>query len=200
MRRHLAFLFAAGVVCAIPRGADACSCIGGTPPCAAVWQYGAVFVAQVLRVEQTQTQRRVHLQLQESFRGPSTIATISTGSGGGDCGYAFQPGETYLIYANSNQATGAYSTGICSRTRPISQATEDLGYLRTAARTPSNFGVLRGTVSRSDPSTEGRYTFAPFAGIRVTVTGSGVRQEATTPHPSSSSAHPPLPTQAGGSR
>src|SRR5688572_16530322 len=152
MRRHLAFLFAAGVLCAIPRAAQACSCIGGIAPCAAVWQTDAVFVAQIVRIEQASMRRRVHLQPLETFRGPSDIVSVETGSGGGDCGYGFQVGETYLIYANANNTTGTYSTGICNRTRPIGQATDDLDYLRTAARTPSNLGVLRGAVSRSDPS------------------------------------------------
>ena len=180
MRRRLACLMVCGLVWIVPRAADACSCMGPNPPCSAVWRSEAVFVAQVVGVEQAQMQRRVHLQVLESFRGPSSIVTVVTGSGGGDCGYAFQPGETYLIYAHGNKATGVYSTGICSRTRLIGQAAEDLEYLRTTARTPSNLGLLRGVVSRTDPVYEGRSESRGVPDIRVRVAGRDASRETLT--------------------
>jgi hypothetical protein len=47
----------------------------------------------------------------------------------GDCGYDFQKGETYLIYADSDEETAIMETGVCSRTRRLSDAGEDLAYL-----------------------------------------------------------------------
>ena len=47
----------------------------------------------------------------------------------GDCGNDFQIGETYLVYANSDEETEGLSTDVCSRTRRASDAGADLAYL-----------------------------------------------------------------------
>ena len=48
----------------------------------------------------------------------------------GDCGYDFQAGETYLVYANNDEgSTNSLSTDVCTRTRRLSEAGEDLAYL-----------------------------------------------------------------------
>jgi len=47
----------------------------------------------------------------------------------GDCGNDFQIGESYLVYANSDEETDALSTDSCSRTRRVSDAGPDLAYL-----------------------------------------------------------------------
>ena len=48
----------------------------------------------------------------------------------GDCGYAFQTGETYLVYASEDEETSNFiSTDSCTRTRRLSDAGEDLAYL-----------------------------------------------------------------------
>jgi hypothetical protein len=47
----------------------------------------------------------------------------------GDCGFDFQPGETYLVFANSEESTDYIFTGSCTRTRRLSEAGEDLAYL-----------------------------------------------------------------------
>jgi len=48
----------------------------------------------------------------------------------GECGVAFQVGETYLVYANDDEETpDSIATDACSRTRRLSDAGEDLSYL-----------------------------------------------------------------------
>src|ERR1051326_4260095 len=66
---------------------------------------------------------------------------IVTGLGGGDCGYPFQAGIDYFVYAFKN-AEGQLETGICSRTRPLAEAAEDLRYLQAMAGAPST-GEMR---------------------------------------------------------
>lgn len=53
---------------------------------------------------------------------------IYTGRGGGDCGFDFQTGESYLVYAyvRKNNSLGA---SICTRTTEIAYAEEDLKIL-----------------------------------------------------------------------
>jgi len=48
----------------------------------------------------------------------------------GDCGYDFQAGETYLVYGNYDEgSSNSLSTDVCTRTRRLSEAGEDLAYL-----------------------------------------------------------------------
>jgi hypothetical protein len=48
----------------------------------------------------------------------------------GDCGFDFQAGETYLVYANNDEgSSNSLSTDVCTRTRRLSEAGEDLAYL-----------------------------------------------------------------------
>jgi hypothetical protein len=47
----------------------------------------------------------------------------------GDCGYDFQAGETYLVYANNEESSDYLFTGSCTRTRRLSDAGDDLAYL-----------------------------------------------------------------------
>jgi hypothetical protein len=47
----------------------------------------------------------------------------------GDCGNDFQIGETYLVYANSDEESEVISTDVCSRTRRATDAGADLAYL-----------------------------------------------------------------------
>jgi hypothetical protein len=56
--------------------------------------------------------------------------TIEVWTPFGDCGYDFQAGETYLVYANNDEGSAnSLSTDICTRTRRLSDAGEDLTYL-----------------------------------------------------------------------
>jgi hypothetical protein len=47
----------------------------------------------------------------------------------GDCGIDFQTGETYLVYADNDEASGLLSTTRCTRTKRLTDAGEDLAYL-----------------------------------------------------------------------
>ena len=47
----------------------------------------------------------------------------------GDCGFDFQTGETYLVYADSDEETPTMETDKCTRTRRLSDAGPDLAYL-----------------------------------------------------------------------
>jgi hypothetical protein len=53
---------------------------------------------------------------------------IATGNGGGDCGYEFEVGRTYLVYASRDTA-GILSTHLCTRTKLLDDAKDDLTYL-----------------------------------------------------------------------
>ena len=83
----------------------------------------------------------------ESLKGSkkSDTVLVRTGFGGGDCGFQFTIGESYLIYAkdeykikynedklkrSKKEVKGIFRTNICYRTKSISKATEELSHLR----------------------------------------------------------------------
>lgn len=79
--------------------------------------------------------RRVRFTVLESYKGdlPAQLV-IGTGRSGGDCGFEFSIGETYLVFATparSGYEEGDYITDICTRTAHVKDATKDLALLGT---------------------------------------------------------------------
>jgi hypothetical protein len=90
----------------------------------------------------------------------------------GDCGYDFQIGETYLVYANDEEGADYYFTSTCMRTRRLSDAGDDLAYLYFYKENPEASSRLEGFATSDrkgqlainpmhDPAAIG----APFPGL-----------------------------------
>jgi hypothetical protein len=70
----------------------------------------------------------------------------------GDCGVDFEEGETYLVYATSDEDTDELSTTSCSRTRRLSDAGDDLAYLFFYKNFPEESARVEGAVTAPPPS------------------------------------------------
>jgi hypothetical protein len=168
-------LLALLAVCAIglsPKSADACSCAGPGLSCDAAWRADAVFVGHVVSIESPSTGGRlVRLAVIEAFRGfQLSQVTLVTGYGQGDCGYPFRMGESYVVYAHRSP-TDQLSTSICTRTRPVVNATDDLTYLRSlAAIRPGDLARVAGQVQLWDRTDR---ALRRMPGITVTATREG---------------------------
>jgi carboxypeptidase family protein len=93
---------------------------------------------------------------------------IVTGLGGGDCGYEFQTGVDYVVYAYKN-AEGRLEANICSRTRPLPETAEDMEYFRAMSDAPE-IGEIRVRTSPWDaPGKPGVTIVAAGAGSRHSV-------------------------------
>lgn len=170
---------------AFPSRSDACSCEGGTPLCQAFWTTPLVFSGTVMEIvpdpksdprTTLNSGRLVRFRVTQTWRGEAAgTIEIRTGMGGGDCGYGFVEGKPYLVYAHGTP--GQYSTGICSRTRPLSAAADDLEYLKTALQT-SAAGRVFGTAQYQRKS--GEVSARPVAGYTVTLTAGDKRWTTTT--------------------
>lgn len=66
---------------------------------------------------------------------------VETGLGGGDCGYPFKAGESYLVDAWKN-SSGGLETGICAATTPVESAATALRLLRGEPATPEDLADL----------------------------------------------------------
>jgi hypothetical protein len=58
-----------------------------------------------------------------------TPVSVHTATSEASCGFSFVVGQQYLIYAFADGAQ--LSTGLCTRTAPLSQAAADLAFLQT---------------------------------------------------------------------
>lgn len=180
--------------------ARACSCVGPRPPCQAYWEASAVFVGAVTgerepprrtpeewakRAEAGEwPQRTFTFAVERPLRGvEGAQVEVATGFGGGDCGYDFQVGERYIVYAYRNQKTGALTTGICTRTRPLESAAEDLQYVVGLAQGGATGATVFGQVMRERrvEREEGDTSeYVPVAGVKVEVAGAGKTFRAET--------------------
>jgi hypothetical protein len=71
----------------------------------------------------------VKFRVESSWKGrlPKKVS-VSTGQGHGDCGYQFEVGQSYLVYAYGSDEN-SLSTNICQRTAPLSEAAADIKLL-----------------------------------------------------------------------
>ncbi len=197
--RIFSFILAAFLFFCVSHVAQACSCYPSASPCYTFQQSQAVFVGVVTSVTQDNIvqmlgerklsygQKVVQFTVEESLKGVATkTVDLVTGMGGGDCGYSFETGERYLVYAHKRESptnirgtplvlvAGGTSlsiplgTRLCSRTQPLKYAVDDLELIRALnAGKPETriFGrVFDLTRQPNDPPL---YPVRPMAGITV---------------------------------
>lgn len=143
---QILFLFL--IMLAWPAVVDACSCAWPGRPCAAYADTHLIFSGRVtdistVKLEGDYEQRLVRFELIELFKGTVKGALeVVTGRGGGDCGYSFRRGGEYLVYAHRWEKLNRLYTGICSRTRALTEAREDLDYFHRMKEPNLGAGIL----------------------------------------------------------
>lgn len=173
------------------RTASACTCLNPGPPCQAYGAVSAVFSGRVIEISSFTSndkalrdfpQKLVRFSVNQTYRGISgTTAETVTGQGGGDCGYPFKVGESYLVYAYQNSEDNRLYASICSRTRPLSEAGADMEYIRSLS-TATAGGTIYGTVSmfRHVMADVPYQPVGPMSGISVSVEGNGRSAKSVT--------------------
>lgn len=94
----------------------------------------AVFTGKVLEVtKNTEGGRSVKLEIINSWKGNlSKEIILLTGNDDGDCGYPFEVGKTYLVYADNGtmySSVDRLETTICSRTKSLVDAKKEIKVL-----------------------------------------------------------------------
>jgi hypothetical protein len=132
----LGFLFALALPAILP----ACSCMTGSPPCEAARKASAVFLGTVaeLSYERREPDAKGVVQANGFLGTHATFEVaepsigmdrrgkqgeIRTGMGGGDCGYSFKAGLSYLVYAYESK-DGLLVATTCSRSHLRQQSDE----------------------------------------------------------------------------
>ncbi len=113
----------------------ACSCIEPESPQVQLQKSVAVFKGKVMNINRPTNigegflnPVKVTFAVSESWKGSSDkTLVVSTNPDGASCGFSFKQGQEYVVYANGT-ATELVTT-ICTRTRTIGDASEDLSVL-----------------------------------------------------------------------
>jgi hypothetical protein len=128
------------IICAITlfspsRCAYACSCTEPESPQVQLQKSVAVFKGKVVNIERPSnvgdafaSPVKITFDVSESWKGTSNkTLVVDTNPDGASCGFSFKQGQEYLVYANGT--TTDLVTTICTRTRTIGDANEDLSVL-----------------------------------------------------------------------
>jgi Tissue inhibitor of metalloproteinase len=142
--KHKLYLFIFGFVLTFSLGSFeqifACECFQQQSVCDAYGNAKAIFVGEVIegksaetlsdRLKTNSNDQSFVFKVSQNFLGTEEEknVTIHTGFGGGDCGFPFQKGEKYLVYAYESE--GNLHTNICTRTRRVSTVEEDFEDLK----------------------------------------------------------------------
>lgn len=112
--------------------AFACTCLPSENATKELGQSAAVFSGKVLEVRRNQQETGVFTRVEAVFevervwKGDEKRAiSVFTSSQSSACGYGFKKGEAYLVYAGRD-SKGGLITSICSRTRRMKEAGDDL--------------------------------------------------------------------------
>jgi hypothetical protein len=168
--------------------AFACSCMMSGPPCQAAWTADVVFAGTVASMSPIDDESLgapyqsmlVKFNVERGFvnatAGPVEIVTGMSSS----CGYSFKAGGKYLVYASKTESS-RLTTSICSRTRPIAEAQEDLRYLTTMGASGSG-GRVYGRINelKRDPAEGTAVDYGPVEGIAVSVRGTTFFRDVVT--------------------
>ena len=88
----------------------------------------------------------VEIEIEEAYLGVSgKTVTVRTAMNGAACGYHFVKGESYVVFA-SKTPIGLH-VSLCSHTRPVKEAADDIAYLRSLPSLPKT-GLIEGTYWR----------------------------------------------------
>jgi len=161
---------------------SACLCPGVTP-CKAYADSEAVFVGLVTTTKIETVKGRfppnaisttttggegpvASFRVEEAFLGVNA-KVVEVSGGGTNCDYYFEEGKRYLVYASRSPDGHVLYTNACSGTKSLSEAQEDLQYLRSAARRVAG-GTISGVVNQKFATGgEAASTFKPIPKAKV---------------------------------
>lgn len=123
----------ASVMIAAISPAHSCSCVQAPAPAEALKLADAVLLGQVIDIQEGPGPYHItaKLSVTKIWKGKKDFsAKILTTSNSAMCGFYFQEGKTFLIYAYKNQE-GRLETNNCTRSALAERAGEDLAFLTT---------------------------------------------------------------------
>ncbi|MDD3283997.1 MAG: hypothetical protein PHZ07_00145 [Patescibacteria group bacterium] len=111
---------------------SACSCIQPLSPEESLKQATSVFVGKVINIDipkkifiESSDPIKITFEVSQIWKGPNyKIIILTTARDQASCGYPFEQNEEYIVYAYDKE--NKLNTNICSRTKLLTNAQEDL--------------------------------------------------------------------------
>ena len=189
--KHLAALF---FILFAFEAVYACSCIRPGPPCDYYGSTDAIFLGRVVGAAQQKNSvdengnktvydvGTIRFLVQENYKGaPGYEVEIHSGTGGGDCGYWFLRNESYVVYAHRSSEDNKLYTSICTRTKHVTYAKEDLEYFRGLSNAKPGATLYGKLVQFIGDREHGPVKEGPkMGGVKITVTGGTQTVETVT--------------------
>lgn len=108
--------------------AHACSCVDPLSVAEALEYRDLIFLGKVQSVTQDGEMNAVLFEVSRVWKGEADAQVeVLTSAWSASCGYSFQIQNEYLVY--STLVRGKPHTGLCSRTKPASEAAADIAEL-----------------------------------------------------------------------
>jgi len=169
-------------VCLFPvSAAYACTCDVPGSPTEELLAADLVFAGEVVRIDSTTAglfaELAVYLRVLRVWKGADSLkVNLRTAASSAACGYPFQIGAQYLVYAYQSQADGSFGTGLCTRNSLLSAAEKDLTELGAGrvvaveeAGLPSDFLLAQNYPNPFNPTTRITYALQRPAFVTVQV-------------------------------
>ena len=157
------------------------------PPCHEYWRADAIFIGvatRVVRVPNTTqlaigpySSSTVYFSVEEIFKGVKGSAVVFELD---YCGHSFKEGERYLVYAHRNGAKQLYVRAGSTRTRLLSEAKEDLDYIRGLSSAEPGSRIFGSVVQRTLNLKKSEFEAESLKNVRVTLEGGNQRFELLT--------------------
>lgn len=124
--------------------AQACSCpTVGSTELELKWklkELQAVFSGEVLEINKIPQSRDVSVKINVETVWKGLVlreVTINTPESSGACGYPFEVGKSYLVFASLDDKVNL-TTGLCLRNKPVDEASEELKILGKGKKPQKN--------------------------------------------------------------
>lgn len=158
------------------------------PPCQEYWRTDVVFIGVAHRVVNVPNntplaigpylRTTAYFTIEEAFKGIAGTGIVFDSH---DCGYLFKEGERYLVYAHRNTYNQQLEVRDGNtRTRPLSEAAEDLQYIRGLASSEPGSRIFGKVGEHNYGNYENPQKLEPLKNIKVVLEGNNQRQEVTT--------------------
>jgi hypothetical protein len=182
----------AALVLLCVRGGLGCTCGGPNPVCSVYWGTDALFLGHVVSIEHVYDQppdervvngkkitiigpgqNLVHFEVTKVYRGArsSEQVVIHTADQGSACGYAFEQGHDYLVYASA-RPNGELDTSHCTRTHEVASREDDadIRWMEGLAGSPAG-GSIFGQIQMLRQNQDGGYDRSAMARVAVSIKG-----------------------------
>jgi len=151
-----------------------CRCLPPKPPCHEYNNAAAVFVGLVTSIPHNkgESMNLVRMTVVRAYKGvDGEEVEVGTPGSSAACGYGFADGQRYLVYAYRSSEDEGLSTNLCTRTRPLSRADEDLEYLDNLDKAAPGSTIYGGAMLYAMDLGKMTSVLRPMAGMTVAIEG-----------------------------